>query len=160
MYAASPLKDFAEFKQVMQNGWMVRNKRFALHGWHNANYTHLVIDCASASRHCVMQYGVLAPKRLAKRAARRNLIKRQARAVCVPHLFQHVEQAYANGVPLAGASMPNQFVIRLVGSYRKADYPSAQSPALKQAVRKDLLHLLHLADKRLYTNHTDTNQIR
>lgn len=69
--------------------------------------------------------GIMVPKRHAKRAATRNLIKRQVRAVM---------QARTE---LAGA-----WLVRLRQPINRQTYPSAASDALRVAVRAELLTLL------------------
>lgn len=68
----------------------------------------------------------MVPKRWAKRAATRNLIKRQIYTLSAEH--SHV---FAHGA----------HVVRLRSSFGVQNFPSASSDALKLAVRQELLQL-------------------
>lgn len=68
--------------------------------------------------------GMTLPKRHARRAVRRNLIRRLAYACAASHL------------PAPGA-----YLLRLHRSFDRARYPSASSVALRQAVRAELQEL-------------------
>lgn len=70
--------------------------------------------------------GLVVPKRLARRAVTRNLIRRQARAVVV----------LAEGLPAGDC------LLRLRAGFDVKSYPSAASQALRVAVRGELLQLL------------------
>lgn len=69
----------------------------------------------------VVFVGVMSPKRFAKRAVTRNLIKRQIYAL-------------ASELPLT----PAAYVVRLTASFAKGQFKSASSDALKRAVRAEL----------------------
>jgi ribonuclease P protein component len=69
--------------------------------------------------------GMIAPKRLARRAATRNLIKRQVRAAVDRH-----------GLP------QGQWLVRLHRAFDPRVYPSAASTALRASVRFELEELL------------------
>jgi len=69
--------------------------------------------------------GVMSPKRFAKRAVTRNLIKRQIYAL-------------ARELSLA----PAAYVVRLKAPFAKDQFKSASSQALKRAVRAELVLLL------------------
>ena len=71
--------------------------------------------------------GAMVPKRWAKRAATRNLIKRQIYTLGAEHAH-----AFAHGA----------HVVRLRSSFGTQQFPSASSDALKAAVRQELLQLL------------------
>ena len=66
---------------------------------------------------------LVVPKRHAKRAVTRNLIKRQMRRAALAH-----------GAPLNAG----QVLIRLRGAFDVRQYPSAASAALREAVRLEL----------------------
>ena len=66
---------------------------------------------------------LLVPKRHARRAVTRNLIKRQMRRA-----------ALARSAPLNAAEV----LIRLRGAFDVRQYPSAASAALRDAVRREL----------------------
>ncbi len=69
--------------------------------------------------------GVMSPKRFAKRAVTRNLIKRQIYAL-------------AAQLPLSSAA----YVVRLKTAFAKEQFKSASSDALRRVVRAELLALL------------------
>ena len=71
--------------------------------------------------------GCVVPKRHARRAVTRNLVKRQVRAV-----FQE----------LAGTMPGGSWLVRLRQPFAVAQFPSAASPALRLAVREELQELL------------------
>ncbi len=71
--------------------------------------------------------GVIAPKRWAKRAVTRNLIKRQVYAVS-QEMSAHLPCAY--------------MVVRQHAAFSREQFISASSPALKRAVRDELQQLL------------------
>jgi ribonuclease P protein component len=76
--------------------------------------------------------GAVVPKRWAKRAVTRNTIKRQIHAVA---------QEFASSLP------PAAHVVRLRSAFDRAVFPSATSPALRQAVRGELLRLFGQGDR-------------
>lgn len=69
----------------------------------------------------------MVPKRWARRAATRNLIKRQI---------------YTISAERADALAQGAHVVRLRSAFPRAEYPSAASDALKDVVRQELLQLL------------------
>lgn len=173
--SATTLPQFEDFRRIMSNGWVVRNRHYALHGWHNPDQNGLGIA-----------YGLLVPKRLAPRAARRTLIKRQMRTTCVPVLTEWVylssllekqllpsdctiattkdknaaleRTKYAKDhsesrrrAAKAHTQCANQFIIRFARSYPRNDYRSAQSTPLAQRIRRDLQHLLRNAQQKFTT---------
>jgi ribonuclease P protein component len=77
--------------------------------------------------------GAMAPKRWAKRAVTRNTIKRQIFAV---------SREFESTLPLAA------HVVRLRCGFDRAQFISATSPALKAAVRQELLQLFAKATAR------------
>lgn len=74
----------------------------------------------------------MVPKRHAKRAVTRNLLKRQMRAGFARH---------AVNLP------PGLWLLRLHAGFAVADYPSARSEALAQAARHEIERLLGGASK-------------
>ncbi|WP_157991569.1 ribonuclease P protein component [Caldimonas tepidiphila] len=82
----------------------------------------------------VVRVGAVLPKRLARRAVTRNLLKRQIHAAAARALPQ-----------LRGGA----WVLRLRSPIDKAEFPSAASDALRHAVREELDALLAQAAKRL-----------
>jgi ribonuclease P protein component len=71
--------------------------------------------------------GVMVPKRQARRAVTRNLMKRQVRSVFAAH-----EARLASGL----------WLVRLRQGFAKAEFLSAASPQLRCAVRRELEGLL------------------
>ncbi len=70
--------------------------------------------------------GAVTPKRWAKHAVTRNLIKRQIHHVCTS---------------LKGRLKPTAYVVRLRTGFDRKYFVSASSLALKQAVRAELTQL-------------------
>ena len=70
--------------------------------------------------------GLVVPKRHARRSVTRSLIKRQMRQAAQTH---------------AEALAPGMLVLRLTTAFAVAQFPSAASPALRQAVRAELTQL-------------------
>jgi ribonuclease P protein component len=73
---------------------------------------------------------LVVPKRFARRAVTRNLVKRQMRAVMA-----------GSAVTLDGGL----WVLRLKSALDRTAFPSAASPALRRAVRAELLKLMDRA---------------
>jgi ribonuclease P protein component len=71
--------------------------------------------------------GCMVPKRQARRAVTRNLVRRQMRESFRRH---------------AAALPMGLWLLRLHAGFPKADFPSARSPALAEAVRCELERLL------------------
>jgi len=67
--------------------------------------------------------GAVLPKRLAKRAVTRNLLRRQIRAAVGRH---------------QASLPPGLWVVRLRNGFARADFVSAASDALRQAARAEL----------------------
>jgi ribonuclease P protein component len=72
-------------------------------------------------------FGLVVPKRHAKRSVTRTLMKRQIRVA-----FEDIR----------GRLEPGMWVVRLKAPFGKSDFPSASSAALKQAVRDELSLLM------------------
>ena len=133
------LRQPAQFQAVMQGTVLYRTPHFVLHAlqWRPASGTapqgaqpcqrRLFADGAIAM-------GVLVPKRWAKRAVTRNLIKRQMRAITAE---------LASELPLHTA-----IVLRLRAGFDRRQFISASSDALKQAVRAELQQLFARTDWR------------
>jgi ribonuclease P protein component len=85
------------------------------------------VDDLAATLHWL---GTVVPKRHARRATTRNLLKRQIRSQF---------QAHSGRLP-AGL-----WVVRLKAPFAKTQFPSARSAALAVAVREELSALLHRA---------------
>ncbi len=123
------LKQWSEFQAVMSSGFAARTPHFVLHQWQSPDKTStgsgfeqtpaLFVDG-------VMMMGALTPKRWAKRAVTRNLIRRQVHAVA--YEFEKVLQ-------------PTAYVVRLRASFNQQKFVSASSEVLKQNVRDELKQL-------------------
>ncbi len=74
----------------------------------------------------VLMMGALTPKRWAKRAVTRNLIRRQIHAV---------SRDFEKGL------MPTAYVVRLRATFNAQKFVSASSDVLKQTVREELKQL-------------------
>ena len=74
--------------------------------------------------------GCVVPKRHARRAVTRNSLKRQIRAAMARHVT---------------ALPPGLWLVRLRGPFAPSLYPSADSPALRQAARDELDRVLRRA---------------
>ncbi len=88
--------------------------------------THRLVDDHPATAPSGHWLGFVVPKRLAKRAVTRNLIRRIARA--------SLEAQLAGPQPLP----PGIWALRLRAAIDKQRFPSAQSDALRAALRDDL----------------------
>jgi ribonuclease P protein component len=88
---------------------------------------------AHASPPLLRWLGLVVPKRHAKRAVTRNLVKRQMRAV-------FADQAAGLGAGL--------WVLRLRSGFPVQEFPSAASDALRAAVRAELTTMLQRAASR------------
>lgn len=87
----------------------------------------------SVDKSTVLWFGVVLPKRHARRAVTRNLMRRQIRAAFERH----------------AARLPaGQWVVRLRSAFAVKDYLSARSAALTAAVRAELEQLLSAAPAR------------
>ncbi len=87
----------------------------------------------SSQGRVLSRLGLVVPKRWAKRAVTRNLIRRQARAVWSDRV----------------ASLPaGDWVLRLKTAIDKQAFPSAASPALNRHLRDELLVLFDQALRR------------
>jgi ribonuclease P protein component len=125
------LKQWSEFQVVMAAG-SVANKtpHFVLHQWQPSAKAStgsgfeetpaLFVDGHS-------KIGALTPKRWAKRAVTRNMIRRQIHAVS-----REVEKNLK----------PTAYVVRLRASFNASTCVSASSEALKKLVRQELQQLL------------------
>jgi ribonuclease P protein component len=115
------LKSRADFQAVLAGRVVAKTSHFALHQLVE-NPKGCITGLQSTDD---ILLGAMAPKRWAKRAVTRNMIKRQAYTV-----FSQTELPFA------------AYVIRLRAEFSKALFASATSPALKLAVRKELNQLL------------------
>jgi len=106
-----------DFDAVMARGVYVSTEHFALH----------LRGELIASR-----IGAVVPKRWAKKAVTRNLIKRQIYAIAIEN---------TNGFACTDV------VVRLKKTFPRTEYISACSIALKRAIRQELQQLINRATK-------------
>lgn len=145
------LQNARQFGVAMQQGRVVaRSPHFALHAVRWPHSSSAVVPAAErrmkqeaeparsaalfpATPAAPAYYGAIVPKRWARRAVTRNLIKRQIR---------HVVAAYApsqqDGLAL---------VLRLRAAFDPQQFISASSTPLRQAVRQELIQLLQQASR-------------
>ena len=83
---------------------------------------------ASAEAPCALWVGVVVPKRHARRAVTRSLLKRQIRSAVARH---------------AGSLAGGLWVVRLRAPFDRGTFASAASDALKRAARAELERLMH-----------------
>lgn len=129
-----PALQAADFRRVLATRPCSRTEHFAL--YHAvARPEHEPVDLSTPIRAEQApavddrpRLGLVVPKRLARRAVTRNLVKRQARS-----LFD------------AGAAAPGDWVVRQSRTFDRVQFPSAASPALRAVVRDELRQLLLLA---------------
>ena len=123
------LKQWSEYQAVMAAGSVARTPHFMLHQW------QLPVKASTGSGFeqtptlfvdGVLMMGALTPKRWAKRAVTRNMIRRQIHAV-----FQEFKTSLK----------PTAYVVRLRATFQTQTYVSASSDVLKQAVREELKQL-------------------
>jgi ribonuclease P protein component len=115
------LKTRPQFQAVLAGALVGKTSHFALH-----KLDLSVLDAASKTALFSASdswIGAMAPKRWAKRAVTRNAIKRQIYTVCTK---------------LEPASIQTAFLVRLRREFSRADFVSASSPALKEAIRQEL----------------------
>jgi ribonuclease P protein component len=132
------LKTRAQFQAVLAGGTVAKTAHFALHrsplqGARPAPESAPPNPVAGATALFdipAVWMGALVPKRWARRAVTRNAIKRQIYAVA---------ELYEARLPQAA------HVVRLRAAFDRAQFKSASSDALKQAVRAELLQLLSQA---------------
>jgi ribonuclease P protein component len=119
------LRTRGQFKAVLEGRPIARTPHFA---WHCLRLDGTPSAAAASTLFPPGNswLGALVPKRWARRAVRRNLIRRQIHA-----LDEHC------GMPTGSAS-----VIRMHATFERSTYPSASSEALKRAVRAELRDLL------------------
>ena len=126
------LKTRPQFQAVLGGVLVAKTSHFALH--------RVELNAAGVSTTSALLkplfpvqetwFGAMAPKRWAKRAVTRNVIKRQI---------------YTVTASLTQLPQPAAFLIRLRREFLRADYPSATSTSLKEAVRAELLVLIQAA---------------
>ena len=123
------LKQWSEFQAVMSAGSVARTPHFVLHQWQQpakASTGSGFEETPALFVDGVLMLGALTPKRWAKRAVTRNLIRRQIHAVSQEFVDNLQRTAY---------------VVRLRATFSAQKFVSASSDALKQAVREELKQL-------------------
>jgi len=121
-----------QFQIVLSGAVIAKSTHFALHCRDLLSFEGQARDTSLLMREPVI--GALLPKRWAKRAVTRNAIKRQ-----IFHVVQDFESL------LTGFA----YVVRLRHAFDRAQFASASSSALKEAVRSELLGLFTTASTRL-----------
>ena len=129
MNAVERLTQWTEFQAVMSAGSVAKTPHFVLHQWRptktNLAGPEFEKTPALFSRDILM-LGALTPKRWAKRAVTRNLIRRQIHSV---------------SEEFAPKLMPTPYVVRLRNTFDTQKFISGSSSALKIAVREELTQL-------------------
>jgi len=121
------LKQWSQYQAVMACGVVCKTPHFVLHRWNPA----LAPEAAPFVEGRLL-LGALTPKRWAKRAVTRNLIKRQ---------IYEVSALYATELFMTA------HVVRLRAEFDKRHFVSASSVALKKMVRSELIQLFELLSK-------------
>jgi ribonuclease P protein component len=123
------LKQWSEFQAVMSAGSVARTPHFVLHQWPyeaKANAGSGFEEAPALFADGVLMLGALTPKRWAKKAVTRNLIRRQIHAVCRENV-RHLQ--------------PTAYVVRLRATFNSRTFISASSDVFKQSVREELKQL-------------------
>ena len=113
----------------MSAGSVARTPHFVLHQWQPADRTNTgsgFEETPALFVDGVLMLGALTPKRWAKKAVTRNLIRRQIHAVS-REFVDHLQ--------------PTAYVIRLRATFNPQTFISASSDALKKSVREELKQL-------------------
>jgi ribonuclease P protein component len=127
--AVERLKQWSEFQAVMSAGTVARTPHFVLHQWQpsaKASTGSGFEETPTLFVDGVLMIGALTPKRWAKRAVTRNLIRRQVHAVA-----HELEKGLT----------PTAYVVRLRATFNPQKFVSASSDVLKQVVRQELKQL-------------------
>ena len=123
------LKQWSEFQAVMSAGSVARTPHFVLHQWRHtakASTGSGFEETPTLFVDGVLMMGALTPKRWAKRAVTRNLIRRQIHAV---------------SCEFEKSLKPTAYVVRLRATFNSQKFVSASSDVLKQMVREELKQL-------------------
>jgi ribonuclease P protein component len=129
LVAVDRLKQWSEFQAVMAASTVARTPHFVLHQWQQVDkaLTGPGFEKTPALfAEDVLILGALTPKRWAKRAVTRNLIKRQI---------------YNVSASFGARLRPTAYVVRLRTSFDNKQFVSASSLALKHAVKTELTQL-------------------
>jgi ribonuclease P protein component len=123
------LKQWSEFQAVMSAGSVARTPHFVLHQWQQpvkASTGSGFEETPTLFVDGVLMMGALTPKRWAKRAVTRNLVRRQIHAV---------------SCEFEKKLKPTAYVVRLRATFNPQKFVSASSDVLKQTVREELKQL-------------------
>jgi ribonuclease P protein component len=123
------LKQWSEFQAVMSAGFVAKTPHFVLHQLQapaKASTGSGFEETPTLFVDGVLMMGALTPKRWAKRAVTRNLIRRQV------HM---VSREFAKDL------IPTAYVVRLRATFDLQKFVSASSDVLKQTVREELKQL-------------------
>jgi ribonuclease P protein component len=153
---ANPVNGFSRLTQSTQFDWvkshgltLAKTSRFVLHG--------ALPSCPSSPLPCL---GQVVPKRWAKRAVTRNLIRRQVVAAFAHHAPFLPTQANVSSFAKQKRKSLNAeegleavqktakevwFVVRLRQTFARSEFISASSEVLRQAIRSELTHLFQQA---------------
>lgn len=124
--APIPIPSFAEFQAAMQQGLRVSSPHFVLH-------------CSPRPAGQPNRIGALLPKRWAKKAVRRNMLRRKIYA-CAATWQNQLAQTASNSFDC---------VVRLRAQWQASAYPSASSRQLRQEVCVELTALFAQAQRKL-----------
>lgn len=114
----------SDFRQALALRPCARTEHFVLHHLKpSAELSTSAPPPAEGGVDEARTFGQVLPKRHARRAVTRNLIRRQGR------------EGYARHAPRLGAG---DWLLRLRAPFDRAAFPSAASVALKQAVRAEI----------------------
>lgn len=130
------IKTHAQFEEVMKQTTRISYNNFVLHYRLNQLSTQVEpLTCLPVDnlKNVSLRFGLVIPKRWAKRAVTRSLIKRQCRAQFA---------LIANQLP-AG-----DWVVRLRRKFDNPPLVSASSPVLKKQVQQELQNLFKQVKKR------------
>lgn len=119
------LRTRAQFQALLKQPPLAKTSHFALHGGPLsmlASSAAFVLDEAPDA----LWLGAMTPKRWARRAVTRNTIRRQV---------------YAVGRDVAASLAAGAYLVRLRTAFARQQFPSADSPALRRAVRHELQRL-------------------
>jgi ribonuclease P protein component len=114
------LKTWEQYQAVLANAPMIKTAHFAMHR----------AGAALLTEHPEVWVGAMVPKRWAKRAVTRNLIKRQ--------IYNMAQQYETRLTPLA-------HLVRMRAGFGAGEFKSAASEQLKQTVRTEMEDLFNLA---------------
>ena len=119
------LKSRPQFQAVLNSPVLAKTSHFALH---QLELGLVVSGVSTLFPGCTSRVGAMVPKRWAKRAVTRNAIKRQI---------------YILSASLTSTTISAAVLVRLRREFSRKEFKSASSASLKEAVRTELLELLH-----------------